>query len=79
MAVGSEVFDDGNNANNVNEELIIGNSVTGSIHGFKFLDKNANGIYEPCGCADGETPFEWGARLSCWTGMAIRSSKMGTR
>ena len=60
MGDGDEVFDDGNNANNVNENLIIGNYISGSIHGFKFLDKNANGVYEPCGCGDGDTPFEWG-------------------
>ena len=28
--------------------------LTGSIHGFKFKDQNANGIYEP---ADGDTPW----------------------
>ena len=57
---GVEVFEDGNNSNNVNEDLIIGNYVTGSIHGFKFLDLDADGIYEPCECGTGDTPFEWG-------------------
>ncbi len=31
----------------VDEALIFGNTVPGSIHGFKFLDDNGNGFYEP--------------------------------
>jgi protocatechuate 3,4-dioxygenase beta subunit len=54
-----EVFDDGTNKNNVNEKLIFGNYVTGSIHGFKFLDLNADGQYDPSAMGK-ERPFEWG-------------------
>ncbi|MCR9294342.1 MAG: carboxypeptidase regulatory-like domain-containing protein, partial [bacterium] len=41
----------------IGDALTIGNYVTGSIHGFKFLDLNANGIYEP-GPMMKEVPFE---------------------
>ncbi len=57
-----EVFvDDQDNfpVSQVNENLIIGNFVTGSIHGFKWLDLDADGVYEP-GEHDWEMPFEWG-------------------
>ena len=54
-----EVFDDGANKNNVNEKLIFGNYVTGSVHGFKFLDLNADGTYDPSAMGK-ERPFEWG-------------------
>ncbi len=39
---------------NVGEELIFGNFVKGSIHGFKFEDRDGDGFYEP---NDGEQPF----------------------
>ena len=51
---------DGANSNNVNEKLIFGNYITGSIHGFKFLDLNADGKYDPSAMGK-ERPFEWGA------------------
>lgn len=54
-----EVFTDGSNKNNVNEQLIFGNYITGSVHGFKFLDADADGVYEPEHWQD--MPFEWGA------------------
>ncbi len=51
----------GGPARPVNANMTIGNYVSGSIHGFKFLDKDANGIYNP---VDGthpnwDMPFEW--------------------
>ena len=54
-----EVFEDGTSANKVNEKLIFGNYITGSIHGFKFLDLNADGVYDPSAMGK-ERPFEWG-------------------
>ena len=58
-----EVFVDDADAfptSQVNENLIIGNYVTGSIHGFKFNDFDADGDYEPGQHEGWETPFEWG-------------------
>ncbi len=45
----------------VDEDLMIGNYVLGSIHGFKYADIDANGVYNP---VDGthenwDVPFEW--------------------
>lgn len=37
----------------VGRELIFGNTITGSFHGFKFADNDANGQYDP---ATGDTP-----------------------
>ena len=37
------------------DQLIFGNYVPGSIHGFKFDDFDADGVYEP---ENGEVPFE---------------------
>ena len=34
---------------------MFGNYIKGSIHGFKFEDVDADGVYEP---GDGEVPFE---------------------
>ena len=40
---------------NVGTDLIFGNYVKGSIHGFKFEDINADGVYQP---DDGDFPME---------------------
>jgi protocatechuate 3,4-dioxygenase beta subunit len=54
-----ETFEDGASKNNINEKLIFGNYILGSVHGFKFLDADADGKYEPEHWQD--MPFEWGA------------------
>ncbi len=41
-----------------NTDLMIGNAVYGSIHGFKFADFNVDGVYQP-GNHHWETPMEW--------------------
>ncbi len=35
------------NGDGVGDQLIFGNTVPGSIHGFKFEDLNGNGVYDP--------------------------------
>ncbi len=47
-----------NAGGSVNTALIIGNAVTGSIHGFKYEDFNLNGIYEPDAHWP-DVPMEW--------------------
>ena len=42
-----EVFNDNGNGNNVDENLIFGNFLKGSIHVFGFEDMDADGRYEP--------------------------------
>ena len=41
-----EILVDGDN-NGTGEELIFGNTIASSIHGLKFLDRDADGVYSP--------------------------------
>ena len=44
-----------------NTDIMVGNYITGSIHGFKFADLDADGEYSPDGAwlPHPEMPFEW--------------------